>query len=141
MPRTENKGLEIIQAGGGIVWRELDREQKIAIVHRKKYQDWSLPKGKLKQGESWLAGAIREVEEEIQSRVSLEKFAGCCCYPVDGIPKVVLFWEMNLIQEGEFVPNEEIDQLLWISAQEAVIKLSYNCERELIISCRLGIVN
>ena len=127
----------IIQAAGGLVWRETPRGKEIALVHRSKYDDWSLPKGKLERGESWRAGALREVEEEIQCTVSVEKFAGCCCYEVGGVPKVVLFWNMALVQEGDFQPNKEIDQLAWLSFDQAIERLDYECERRLLRASEL----
>jgi 8-oxo-dGTP diphosphatase len=91
----------------------------------------------LERGESWRAGALREVEEEIQCTVSVEKFAGCCCYEVSGVPKVVLFWNMALVQEGDFLPNKEIDQLAWLSFDQAIERLDYECERRLLRATEL----
>ena len=125
---------EIIQAAGGIVWRKADGRKEIAIVYRARYDDWSLPKGKLKRDEEWQAGAQREVEEEIQCTVSVGKFAGCCCYEVGGVPKVVLFWHMQLLEDGEFRANKEIDQLVWLPIDRAMDKLDYEFERNLVES-------
>ena len=122
----------IIQAAGGIVWRNMGGGKEIAIINRARYDDWSLPKGKLKRGEGWLDAACREVEEEIQCTVSVGKFAGCCCYEVEGTPKVVLFWQMHLVKAGEFHPNKEIDRLVWLSPERAVVKLDYACEQNLV---------
>jgi len=55
---------DVILAAGGLVWRNSPRGREIALVHRPKYDDWTLPKGKLDPGESWQDGAVREVEEE-----------------------------------------------------------------------------
>jgi len=129
---SENQDLDIIRAAGGIVRREAGGMVCIALVHRQKYDDWSLPKGKLKVQETWISGAIREVEEEIQCSVSAGEFAGCCCYPVAGIPKIVLFWWMKVEAENAFVPNEEIDRILWVSPDQAILLLSYECERKLV---------
>ena len=124
----------IIQAAGGIVWRKTDGGKEIAVVHRPRYDDWSLPKGKLKRGEEWQAGALREVEEEIQCTVSVGKFTGCCAYEVGGVPKVVLFWHMQLLEEGEFRGNKEIDRLVWLSPERAMELLDYEFERNLVES-------
>jgi 8-oxo-dGTP diphosphatase len=129
---SENSGQSIIHAAGGLVWRESNRGREVALVHRPKYDDWTLPKGKLKKGETWQQGALREVEEEIQGRVRLSDFAGCCCYTFAGIPKVVLFWHMQLIEECIFNPNSEIDQLAWLSPEIALSRLDYSCEKGLV---------
>lgn len=71
----------VIEAAGGIVWRDRQRN-RIAVVHRTKHGDWTLPKGKLHQGEDWIAAALREVREETGCTVKLESFVGCiklCC--------------------------------------------------------------
>jgi 8-oxo-dGTP pyrophosphatase MutT (NUDIX family) len=54
----------VIQAGGGLVWRESRAGREIAIIHRPRYDDWTFPKGKLHKGETWEQAALREVEEE-----------------------------------------------------------------------------
>lgn len=127
---SQNK--DVILAAGGVVWRESNGERLVAIVHRPKYDDWTLPKGKLKDGETWQVAAQREVEEEIQCRVRVEDFAGCCCYSVDGIPKVILFWQMELVQEEKFIPNKEIDKLLWLPRDWAIVNLDYEVERDIL---------
>src|SRR5512139_3933174 len=89
----------VILAAGGIVWRDSPRGRQLAVVHRPKYDDWTLPKGKLDPGERWQDGARREVEEETGFRVTLESFAGGCAYLTRRGPKSVLYWNMRL--EGE----------------------------------------
>jgi 8-oxo-dGTP diphosphatase len=74
------------------------------------------------------------VNEETKCEVRLGKFAGCSCYQVKGMPKVVLFWHMDLIAEYEFVPDDEVDKLLWLTREAALAKLSYPTERELVMS-------
>lgn len=132
MESKTSNGYDIIRAAGGIVTREVDEKVSLAVVHRPKYDDWSLPKGKLKVGEAWIVGAVREVQEEIQCEVSIVEFVGCCCYPIDHIPKVVLYWSMTLTHENTFTPNAEIDQLLWLTEDKTQKILTYSCERNLI---------
>ena len=50
-----------MRAAGGVVVR---LDGLIAVVHRPRQNDWTLPKGKLEAGEDDLAAAVREVEEE-----------------------------------------------------------------------------
>ena len=60
-----------VKAAGGVVWRRGDAGLELAVVHRPRYDDWSLPKGKLDPGETWEEAALREVEEEIGLRCRL----------------------------------------------------------------------
>lgn len=123
---------DVIRAAGGLVWRGVEKGKEIALVHRAEYDDWSLPKGKVEDGETWVAAALREVEEETGCSVSLGEFAGCSCYSVKGRAKVVLFWHMILDRETVFEPNKETDELIWLSAVEAARKLDYDSERALL---------
>ena len=122
----------VIRAGGGLVWRKSSAGREIAVVHRPRYDDWTFPKGKLHKGETWEQAALREVEEETNCRASLGDFAGCSCYHYEDFPKVVLYWHMQLLQEGEFTPGEEVDRLEWLPVEAALKKLSYSGERQLL---------
>jgi len=134
-PKSRKKDKQksrVIQAGGGLVWRQSTVGLEIAIIHRPSYDDWTFPKGKLHKGETWEQAALREVEEETNCQASLEDFAGCNCYHFEGRPKVVLYWHMRLLQDGGFTPGEEVDQLDWLSVEAALKKLSYAGERQLL---------
>lgn len=121
------------ESAGGIVWRtNAQGERQVALVHRPRYDDWSLPKGTLDEGETWQQAALREVEEETNCIARLGEFAGCSCYDVRGVPKIVLFWHMDVVEERPFIPNDETDELLWLSAGEAVARLTYPTERALL---------
>ena len=122
----------IYESAGGIVWREGANGRLLAVVHRPRYDDWSLPKGTLDEGETWQDAAVREVAEETNCTASLGEFAGCTCYPVRGLPKLVLFWHMTLVEERPFIANEETDELVWLTREEAIARLSYAGERELL---------
>lgn len=122
----------IIQAAGGIVWRNGAGGRELALIHRPRYNDWSLPKGHLEPGESWPAAALREVTEETGCQVQLGEFAGAVNYLVQGIPKLVLFWQMELLHEPPYRPNEESDALVWLPLAEAWPRLTYAAERMLL---------
>jgi 8-oxo-dGTP diphosphatase len=124
----------VIQAAGGLLWRKTPKDQTIGIIHRLRYDDWTLPKGKLKPGETWQDAAIREVHEETGCIAELRDFAGCVAYEVDNVPKVVLFWNMFLVEVCEFKPSKEVDRFEWRSQQEALKILTYPGERALIQS-------
>ena len=72
-PRCQDAGMDPeaaeVKASGGVVWRrDGDGSRQVVVVHRPRYDDWSLPKGKLDPGESWEEAALREVEEEVGLR-------------------------------------------------------------------------
>jgi 8-oxo-dGTP diphosphatase len=118
-----------VRAAGGVVMRD----GLVALVHRPKYDDWSLPKGKLTPGEDWEAAAVREVREETGIRAALRERLDDVEY-VDpkGRPKTVRYWRMDAL-DGEFAPNDEVDELRWLSPEDAVARLSYDRDRELVL--------
>jgi 8-oxo-dGTP pyrophosphatase MutT (NUDIX family) len=131
---TLNKtNSDVIQAAGGLIWRTTSDGKQLAIIHRPKHDDWTLPKGKLEPGESWKQAALREVREETGCEVEITDFAGCVCYTQKVVPKIVLYWNMKLVAECHFQANKEVDQLRWLKIDEALTLLDYQGERELIL--------
>jgi 8-oxo-dGTP diphosphatase len=117
-----------VEAAGGVVVRD----GKVALVHRPKYDDWSLPKGKLDPGESFEDAALREVEEETGLRCRLGRELSSTEYrDGKGRPKLVRYWEMTPL-DGDFTPSGEVDELRWLEAAEAEGLLSYEHDRELL---------
>jgi 8-oxo-(d)GTP phosphatase len=107
-----------IRAAGAVILRPADRGAAVLLVHRPKYSDWSLPKGKLEPGEHVLLAAVREVAEETGLRVRLDRRLPPVHYLSDGVPKRVDYWVASA--EGpptEFVPNSEIDGIAWAASQ------------------------
>lgn len=127
-----NKERSVIQAAGGILWKKDGKHKKLAVVHRHKHGDWSLPKGKVDAGESWKQAARREVLEETGFVGKIKKYAGSISYLLDGTPKVVLFWHMSLQAEKPNKMNGEVDKVRWVTVDEAADLLDYADEVELI---------
>jgi 8-oxo-dGTP pyrophosphatase MutT (NUDIX family) len=124
-----------VQAAGGVVWRRAPSgETEILVVHRPKYDDWSLPKGKLTPGESHEDGARREVAEETGLDVSLGRELATSFYrDSEGRSKVVRYWAMEPVG-GEFRPNREVDEARWAPVKEATGLLSYDRDRDIVAS-------
>jgi 8-oxo-dGTP diphosphatase len=112
------------------------RDGRLAVVHRPRYDDWTFPKGKLRPGESFEEGALREVEEETGLRCRLgEELPSTCYRDAKGRPKLVRYWRMEPLG-GEFAPNDEVDELRWVAPAEAAELLSYGRDRDLALALR-----
>jgi 8-oxo-dGTP diphosphatase len=115
-----------------VVWRETEHGIEVAVVHRPRYDDWSLPKGKLQPDEEWLEGALREVEEETGLRAEPgEELEPARYRDRKGRDKLVRWWSMRAV-EGRFEPNDEVDELRWLTPDEATSTLDYDHDRKLV---------
>ena len=119
--------MSLVRAAGGLVLRDGD----VLLVHRPRYDDWTFPKGKCHEGETDEACALREVHEETGLVCRLAAAAGTTEY-VDskGRPKRVRWWLMEPLQ-GDFTPNDEVDEVRWTEPANAATLLSY--ERDLAL--------
>jgi 8-oxo-dGTP diphosphatase len=121
---------EQVRAAGGLVVGE---DGRVAVVHRPRYDDWSLPKGKLEPGEAWEDAALREVEEECNLRCSLGDELSADEYTDNkGRPKKVRWWRMAVREDLGFAPDDEVDELRWLTPAEAGELLSYDHDRGLV---------
>jgi 8-oxo-dGTP diphosphatase len=118
---------EVLAAGGLVL-----RDGRVAVVHRPRYDDWSLPKGKLDEGEDFEQAALREVEEEIGLKCRLRRTLGDTTYRdrKDRL-KLVRYFEM-WPESGKFTPNDEVDEVRWLPIGEAAGLLTYEFDRALI---------
>ena len=134
---------ELIRAAGGIIWRESAGSVEVLVVHRPRYDDWSFPKGKNDPGESDEACALREVLEETGFVAILGSELPTVEYTDrKGSPKSVRYWTMTLApdagsveQPGDvtrFTANDEVDELRWLSGDEASMLLTYPADRLLL---------
>lgn len=127
-----SSSTEVVQAAGGLVIRRRIDGVEVLVVHRPEHEDWSYPKGKLEQGETFEEAALREVLEETGLACRLVRFLGHTEY-VDrkGRPKAVAYWVMTA-EQGSFIPNDEVDEIRWLGPNEAEKLLSYPRDKELL---------
>ncbi len=124
--------MAIVRAAGGLIWRGAPSGPRLAVIHRPRRRDWSLPKGKLDQGESWEEAALREVEEETGCVARISFFAGATWYLARRAPKIVLYWHMQLVEEGQLDAGDEVDEVAWLAPAEAIARLDYAGERRIV---------
>ncbi|SFY51790.1 NUDIX hydrolase [Streptomyces sp. F-1] len=122
-----------ILAAGCVLWRRApaDGALQLCLVHRPKYDDWSHPKGKLEPGEDALAGALREVVEETGYTAEPGAELPTLRYLVDARPKQVRYWAAEAAAGG-FVPNHEVDRVLWLAPAAARARLTHAHDRDLV---------
>lgn len=124
-----------VDAAGAVVFRPLDGY--VVLVHRPRYDDWSLPKGKCDPGECFAQTAVREIEEETGITGTLGDWLHDVTYPVPGpdgqsVIKTVVFYTFEATNVPEFVPNEEVDVLVWLPVDEAITRTSYQGDRDVL---------
>ena len=119
--------MKKVRAAGGVLWREVDGQVRVAVVHRPRYDDWSLPKGKLDPGELEVAAAVREVEEETGFTCVVGRGLGVTRYRVldqgRDVPKRVRWWALEATG-GSFVPDAEVDRLDWLTVPQALRRVT-----------------
>jgi 8-oxo-dGTP pyrophosphatase MutT (NUDIX family) len=136
--RSEFVGLvTMIEAAGGVVWRRSSKGAiKVLLVHRPRYDDWSLPKGKLDPGETHRHAALREVEEETGLRCETHDELDEVRY-VDrkGRPKRVRYWSMEPL-DGSFEPNDEVDEVRWVLIDDVGRHVTYKRDATVVDGLR-----
>jgi 8-oxo-dGTP diphosphatase len=134
MSRTDSEATENpqVRAAGGVLLRPGPDGPEVAVIHRPKYEDWSLPKGKLDDAEDFEQAALREVEEETGMRCELGPELSPVAYrDRKGRSKLVRYWLMRPT-DGEFQPGSEVDELRWVDPEGAAALLSYEHDAELV---------
>ncbi|MDQ4069519.1 MAG: NUDIX hydrolase [Actinomycetota bacterium] len=132
--------MSAVRAAGGVVWRRsAGRDLEVLLVHRPKYDDWTVPKGKLDPGEDHAEAAVREVEEETGLRCALGPELGSTSYrDRRGRPKSVRYWAMTPVA-GEFTATDEVDEIRWLPVDEAKAVLTYERDRPVLDALRRAV--
>jgi 8-oxo-(d)GTP phosphatase len=123
---------KIVWAAGAVLWRPCATESvEVAVIHRPRYDDWSLPKGKMDTGETEPVTAVRELFEETGHHAQLGRRLQNVSYPIDQGVKRVRYWAARSLG-GEFTPGREVDDLIWLSTSDAIKKVSYTHDRKVL---------
>jgi 8-oxo-dGTP diphosphatase len=120
-----------VLAAGGVLWRDGESALETAVVHRPKYDDWSLPKGKPVPGEHLIETAVREVLEETGFTAVVGRRSTTTRYRVPEGPKCVDYWLMR-VTGGEFTPNAEVDEVRWLPLTEATALVTHEHDRAVL---------
>lgn len=125
-----------MRAAGGVAWRRRGELVEVLLVHRPKYDDWSFPKGKNEEGESDEDCAVREIEEETNLRVTLGPELASTTYVSKGRPKRVRYWPAEPQNLDEARPQNEVNELAWLTPDEAGTRLTYARDQDVLRSFR-----
>lgn len=124
-----------VLAAGAVLWRhnpDVRGGLEVAVIHRPRYDDWSLPKGKLDAGETPVVAAAREITEETGFSCRLGRHLIRVSYPLtDGRRKEVDYWAAEALT-GTFIPNHEVDELVWAPLHKASSKVTYDLDRRVL---------
>ncbi|MBY0440933.1 MAG: NUDIX hydrolase [Mycobacteriaceae bacterium] len=122
-----------VAAAGAVLWRSdgTNSSVEVAVIHRPRYDDWSLPKGKVDPGETEPVTAVREVWEETGHHAHLGRRIAAVSYPIGQGVKKVRYWAARSIG-GEFTPNAEVDEMTWLPVSDAMKKVSYDYDRKVL---------
>jgi len=135
--QSRRTGSRIVYAAGAVLWRPAadppnkNAALEIAVIHRPRYDDWSLPKGKVDPGETAPVAAVREVFEETGSHAILGRRLAAVSYPIDLGVKKVYYWAARSTG-GEFTPGNEVDELIWLPVADATKRLNYAQDRKVL---------
>jgi 8-oxo-dGTP diphosphatase len=120
-----------VHAAGAVLWRPRCKAVEVAVIHRPRYDDWSLPKGKVDPGETEPVTAVREVFEETGHCAHLGRRLGAVSYPVQQGVKTVRYWAARSL-DGEFTAGTEVDKLVWLPVSDAMKRVEYPYDRKIL---------
>lgn len=134
MPDPTTRTGTAVLAAGAALWRYKDDTAgaiEVALVHRPRYDDWSLPKGKLDPGETAAIAAVREIAEETGFTARLGRRLPSVSYPVTQGTKRVRYWAAQAL-DGKFEANHEVDEIQWLPITRAIKTVSYAIDRKVL---------
>jgi 8-oxo-dGTP diphosphatase len=125
----------VVRAAGGIPVRGVGGDLEVLVIHRVRYGDWTLPKGKCEPGETDEACALREVEEETGLVCELQDELPSTEYRDSrDRPKRVRYWVLRVVS-GEARPAPpEVDEVRWVPIDEARSLLTYERDASLLVA-------
>ena len=130
---TKELEVPLIQAAGAVLWRKSDKlKLEIAIIHRPRYNDWSLPKGKVESGESHISAGYREIQEETGYESTFGPEIGTVVYKLEGAPKEVRYWAAAATVKTGTPNPQEVDEVLWLEPMKAKEKLTNKDDRAIV---------
>ena len=128
-----------VVAAGALTWRMTGDRAEVLLIHRPRYDDWSLPKGKLDPGETFPEAAVREVTEETGYRVRLHRPLPASVYLLpDGRTKIVQYWTATVrakVAPGPQNPRE-VDEVRWVGVDEAEQLITRQTDQVPVIALR-----
>lgn len=129
------KKVHTVRAAGAVLWRALEPEKiEVALVHRPRYDDWTLPKGKIEPNEHDLAAAYREVWEETGVKAIFGPELGEIEYDAEGIEKTVRFWSARANEYTQRIEDGEVDEVRWLTPADARALLTYELDQRVLNS-------
>ncbi|TFV60401.1 NUDIX hydrolase [Mycobacterium sp. PS03-16] len=133
MSKNPEPSKKAVLAAGAVLWRSdgADAPPEVAVIHRPRYDDWSLPKGKVDPGETEAVTAVREIGEETGFSCVLGRRLVSVSYPVEQGLKKVRYWAARA-GDGTFEPNDEVDELIWLPVPEAIKRVGYPHDRKVL---------
>ena len=130
---SKDNATPLIQAAGAVLWRKTSNSDlEIAIIHRPRYDDWSLPKGKVEPGESHISAGYREIQEETGYESVFGPEIGTVVYKLEGAPKEVRYWAAEATEQTGKPNLEEVDQVEWLAPKKAKEKLTNKDDRAIV---------
>lgn len=130
-----NDDGEVRAAGGAVCRAGRDGTTEVLLVHRAQYDDWTVPKGKVEEGETDEACAVREVEEEtgVVARL-LDELPSVRWRDRFDRPKVARYWRMEPVGDVDARPQNEVDEVVWMPVADAIERLSYERDAAVLVA-------